>query len=82
VASALLFLPLLAACESSDSEKATDPNAVRQKAEWLQKFASEQPAKAERFSAECQKEVGFSMTKAGALAFIDCVQAKSKKSPS
>jgi hypothetical protein len=52
---------------------------VRQKAEWLQRYAQEQPQKAERFSAECQKEVGFSMTKAGALAFIDCVQAKSKQ---
>jgi hypothetical protein len=79
---ALPFLALLASCGSGEERKATDPNEVRQKAEWLQTYAKEQPAKAERFSAECQKEVGLSMTKAGALAFIDCVQAKSKKSPS
>jgi hypothetical protein len=78
---AALGLPLfavLASCGSPGGDK-TDPNMVKRKAEWLQRYASEKPQEAERFSAECQKEVGLSMTKEGALAFIDCVEKKSKK---
>lgn len=83
-APSLLVLPLLAilaACGSGGKEASTDPAEVKRKAEWLQKYASEKPQEAERFSAECQKEVGLSMTKEGALAFIDCVEKKSKKTP-
>lgn len=77
----LLGLPLaatLASCGSGGKETATDPAEVKRKAEWLQKYASEKPQEAERYSAECQKEVGLSMTREGALAFIDCVERKSK----
>jgi hypothetical protein len=76
---ALPFLALLASCGSSGGGDKTDPAEVKRKAEWLQRYASQKPQEAERFSAECQKEVGLSMTKEGALAFIDCVEAKSKK---
>jgi hypothetical protein len=79
---ALPFAALLASCGSGgNGETKTDPAEVKRKAEWLQRYASEKPQEAERFSAECQKEVGLSMTKAGALAFIDCVEKKSKKAP-
>jgi hypothetical protein len=78
---ALPMLAILASCGSSGDEKKTDPAEVKRKAEWLQRYASQKPQEAERFSAECQKEVGLSMTKEGALAFIDCVEAKSKKAP-
>jgi hypothetical protein len=75
----LPFLALLASCGSAgDGEDSTNPAEVKRKAEWLQRYASEKPQEAERYSAECQKEVGLSMTKAGALAFIDCVEKKSK----
>jgi hypothetical protein len=77
---ALPILAVLASCGSGEGDK-TDPNMVKRKAEWLQRYASEKPQEAERYSAECQKEVGLSMTKEGALAFIDCVEAKSKKGP-
>jgi hypothetical protein len=76
-----LALPILASCGSSGGEDKTDPATVKQKAEWLQRYASEKPQEAEQYSAECQKEVGLSMTKEGALAFIDCVEKKSKKAP-
>jgi hypothetical protein len=72
---------MLASCGSGEKDASVDPAQVRAKAEWLQRYASEKPKEAERFSAECQKEIGFSMTKEGALAFIDCVEAKSKKAP-
>lgn len=78
---ALPMLAVLASCGSGGDGDETDPLEVRRKAEWLQRYASEKPQEAERYSAECQKEVGLSMTKAGALAFIDCVEAKSKKAP-
>lgn len=79
---ALPALALLASCGSAGEADKTDPNLVKQKAEWLQRYASQKPQEAERYSAECQKEVGLSMTKEGALAFIDCVEAKSKKGAS
>jgi hypothetical protein len=78
---ALPFIAILASCGSSADKDATDPAEVKRKAEWLQRYASEKPQEAERYSAECQKEVGLSMTKEGALAFIDCVERKSKKAP-
>lgn len=79
---ALPLVAILASCGSGGGNEASpDPSAVRQKAEWLQRYASEKPQEAERFSAECQKEVGLSMTKAGALAFIECIEKKSKKAP-
>jgi hypothetical protein len=75
---ALPLAGLLASCGSGGGEPKTDPSEVKRKAEWLQRYASEKPQEAERYSAECQKEVGLSMTKEGALAFIDCVERKSK----
>ena len=79
---ALPFAAILASCGSSgEGEAATDPAEVKRKAEWLQRYASQKPQEAEQYSAECQKEVGLSMTKEGALAFIDCVEKKSKQAP-
>lgn len=78
---ALPLAALLSSCGSGGGESKADPAEVKRKAEWLQRYASEKPQEAERFSAECQKEVGLSMTKEGALAFIDCVEKKSKKAP-
>ena len=79
---ALPLAALLASCGSGGGGEAkADPAEVKRKAEWLQRYASEKPQEAERFSAECQKEVGLSMTKEGAMAFIDCVEKKSKKTP-
>jgi hypothetical protein len=75
---ALPLLAILASCGSGGEKASADPAEVKRKAEWLQKYASEKPQEAERYSAECQKEVGLSMTKEGALAFIDCVEKKSK----
>lgn len=76
----LSLFALLAACGSGGDggKPAASPVEMKQKAEWLQRYASEKPQDAERFSAECQKEVGLSMTAEGAMKFIECVEKKSK----
>jgi hypothetical protein len=74
------FIALTAACGSADSksEPALDPAAAKQKAEWFQQYAKEQPQEAERYAQQCQREVGLDLTPSGAIRLIDCVEKKAK----
>lgn len=74
---ALSALVLLGACGgASDGEASADGGEIRKKADWLQQFAKNEPAKAEQFSAECQNEVGIGFSAEAATKLLDCMQRK------